>query len=145
MFWDSSAVVPLLVAESRSAQMAALLHSDRIPAIWWGNPVECQSALHRRRRERLLSPAALAEALTRLDRFTEDVDIVAPTKRLRERAGRVLHRHPLRAADALHLAAAIVWSDEAPAGEAFVCLDDRLRDAARQEGFETLPERLKIG
>jgi hypothetical protein len=35
-----------------------------------------------------------------------------------------------------------VWSGEAAAGEAFVCLDERLRDAARREGFEVLPDRL---
>jgi len=136
MFWDSSAVVPVLIAEARSAAMTTLLRSDRAPAIWWGSPVECQSALYRRRREGILSPARLA------DRFAEDVDVVAPTARVRERANRALAAHPLRAADALQLAAALVWSSEAAPGEAFVCLDERLRDAARREGFEVLPERL---
>jgi predicted nucleic acid-binding protein len=142
MFWDSSAVVPVLIAEARSSGMSALLRSDRAPAIWWACPVECQSALHRRRREKVLSPAALAEALRRLARFVEDVDVVAPTDRLRERAGRTLAAHSLRAADALQLAAALVWSDDAAAGEALVSLDDDLREAARREGFAVLPERL---
>lgn len=142
MFWDSSALVPVLVAEARSAEMVALLRSDRAPAVWWGSPVECQSALHRRRREEGLSSAGLAEALGRLERLAEDVDVVAPTSRLRERAGRALGAHPLRAADALQLAAALVWSGEVAAGETFVCLDDRLRDAARREGFQVLPARL---
>ena len=142
MFWDSSAVVPVLIAEARSSEILALLRSDRAPAIWWASPVECQSALHRRRREDVISPTALAEALARLERLTEDVDVVAPTAAVRERAGRALAAHPMRAADALQLAAALVWSDESPAGEAFVCLDDRLRDAARQEGFQVLPDRL---
>jgi len=142
MFWDSSAVVPVLIAEARSTEIVALLRQDRAPAIWWGSPVECQSALHRRRREELLSAAGLAEALARLERLAEDVDVVAPTPRLRERAGRALAAHPLRAADALQLAAALVWSGEAAAGEAFVCLDERLREAARREGFEVLPESL---
>jgi predicted nucleic acid-binding protein len=142
MFWDSSAVVPVLVAETRSAAMTALLRSDRAPAIWWGSPVECQSALYRRRREGTLSPAGLADAIGRLDRLAEDVDVVAPTARVRERANRALAAHPLRAADALQLAAALVWSGEAAAGEAFVCLDERLRDAARREGFEMVPDRL---
>jgi predicted nucleic acid-binding protein len=140
MFWDSSAVIPVLIAESRSAEMVALLGKDRTPALWWASPVECQSALRRRGREKLLSPAALAEALARLDRLAEDVDVVAPTDRLRERTGRVIAAHALRAADALQLAAALVWADDSPAGEAMVCLDDRLRDAATREGFEVLPE-----
>jgi predicted nucleic acid-binding protein len=142
MFWDSSALVPLLVPESRSSEIVALLRSDRAPSIWWASPVECESALQRRRREGILSPAELAEALARLGRLAEDVDVVAPTARLRERAGRALASHPLRAADALQLAAAIVWADDTAAGEVFICLDDRLREAARREGFELLPARL---
>lgn len=142
MFWDSSAVIPVLIAEARSAEMVSLLASDRAPALWWTSPVECQSALHRRRREKVLSPAVLADALARLDRLAEDVDVVAPTAPLRERAGRALAAHPLRAADALQLAAALVWADDSPAGEAFVCLDDRLREAAGREGFQVLPEVL---
>lgn len=142
MFWDSSAVIPLLVAEARTAQMVALLASDRAPALWWGGPVECQSALHRRAREKVLSPAALADALARLARLAEDADVVAPTARVRERAGRALAAHPLRAADALQLAAALVWADDSPAGEAFVCVDDRLREAAGREGFHVLPADL---
>ena len=67
---------------------------------------------------------------------------MAPTPRLRERAGWALAAHPLRAADALQLAAALVWSDESPTGEGFVSLDDRLREAARRQGFEVLPDRL---
>lgn len=142
MFWDSSAVIPVLIAEARSAEMVALLASDRAPALWWAGPVECQSALHRRRREKLLSPAVLADALARLDRLAEDFDVVAPTTRLRERAGRVLAAHPLRAADALQLAAALVWADDSPAGETIVCLDGQLREAATREGFQALPEAL---
>ena len=138
MFWDSSALVPVLLSEARSAAVIALLRADRAPAIWWGSPVECQSALHRMRREDTLGAPALAEALLRLERLAEDMDVVTPTLRLRDAAGRALAAHPLRAADALQLAAALVWSDEG-SGEAFVCLDDRLRDAAAREGFEVLP------
>jgi len=138
MFWDSSALVPVLLSEARSAEAIALLRADRAPAIWWGSPVECQSALQRRRREGTLGTSGLAEALVRLERLAEDVDVVAPTLLVRAAAGRALAAHPLRAADALQLAAALVWSDEG-SGEAFVCLDDRLRDAAAREGFLVLP------
>jgi predicted nucleic acid-binding protein len=139
MFWDSSALVPVLLSEARSSDVVALLRSDRAPTIWWGSPVECQSALQRRRRENTLGAAALAEALARLERLAEDMDVVAPALNLRDAAGRALAAHPLRAADALQLAAALVWSNGG-SGEAFVCLDDRLRDAAAREGFEVLPE-----
>ena len=139
MFWDSSALVPLLLSQPRSAELTALLRSDKTPAIWWGSPVECQSALHRRRRENALAPSALAAALIRLERLAQDVDVVAPTARVRDTAGRALAAHPLRAADALQLAAALVWSANETGYEGLVCLDDRLRDAARREGFKVLP------
>jgi predicted nucleic acid-binding protein len=139
MFWDSSAVVPLLVPEARSRTLTALLRADPEVVLWWASPVECQSALHRQRRDDALPVALLDVALARLHGLVEDADFVAPTQRVRERAGRLLAAHPLRAGDALQLAAALVWCDEAPHGTGFASLDDRLRGAARLEGFRVLP------
>ena len=70
------------------------------------------------------------------------VAVVGATDQVRVRAGRLLAAHPLRAADALQLAAALVWSDDQPQGESFVCLDERLRAAAASEGFASVPEAL---
>lgn len=64
-----------------------------------------------------------------------------PTNKLRSLAGRLLAVHPLRAADALQLAAALRWCEDEPGGKAFVCLDDRLRAAARREGFSPIPRK----
>lgn len=139
MFWDSSALVCSLLPESHSGELTALLSDDREPVIWWASPVECQSAIHRRRREASISPEFLHEALRRLRALVQDSDNVAPTERLRQRAGRLLAIHPLRGADALQLAAALDWCEEQPAGEAFVSLDARLREAAQREGFALFP------
>jgi len=68
-----------------------------------------------------------------------NVDIVVPSVPLRDRASRLVAVHPLRAADALQLAAALVSSEVTPRGDGFVTLDDRLRTAARAEGFAVLP------
>jgi len=46
-----------------------------------------------------------------------------------------LERFPIRAADALHLGAALIWCNQKPRGRLFVCNDRRLGDAARQSGF----------
>jgi hypothetical protein len=48
----------------------------------------------------------------------------------------------LRAADALQLAAALVWCQGDPLQHGFVCLDQRLREAARREGFTALPNKM---
>ena len=139
MFWDSSALVPLLLPEASSSALTRRLHGDPAPAVWWASPVECRSALHRRHREGLVSDKTLRGATSRLDALIESVDTVPPTDMVRARAARLLASHPLSAADALQLAAALSWCEEATAGEAFVSLDRRLCEAARREGFVALP------
>ena len=139
MFWDSSAVVPLLLSERRSSQLASLFGSDTEAAIWWGSPVECLSAIYRRQRESPLRKSLLAAALERLSTLAKGVDTVAPTSDVRDHAGRLLAAYPLRAGDALQLAAGLAWCAGQPQGEAFVCLDERLREAALQEGFRIVP------
>jgi uncharacterized protein len=51
----------------------------------------------------------------------------------------VIDTHGLIAADALQLAAALVFCDERTESFPFVCLDDRLAAAARKERFPVLP------
>lgn len=58
---------------------------------------------------------------------------------VRSRAMRLLARHPLRAADAAQLAAALLIGDELRAPPSFVCLDERLATAAEREGLGTVP------
>lgn len=139
MFWDSSALVPLLVAESRSADLTELLANDKEMTMWWATPLECQSALHRRHREAPVATDVLATATERLRAIVEHADTVSPTDEVRRRAARLVSVHPLRAADAQQLAAALIWCEEQPHGETFVCLDLRLRDAAHREGFDIRP------
>lgn len=139
MFWDSSALVPLLVAERRSDDLTRLLSNDREVTVWWGMPVECLSALYRFHRETPLHQVALTLAIERMRALVEDADTVAPTDQVRRRASRLVATHPLRAADGLQLAAALIWCEEQPSGEGLVSLDERLRNAASREGFSVLP------
>ena len=142
MFWDTSAIVPLLVDEAQSAALTGQLEADREPAIWWTTPVECQSAIQRRHREAAIASAELPAINERLRHLLQHVDTVAPSDEVRRRAARLLAVHPLRAADALQLAAALLWSEEQPHGESLVSLDPRLRDAAAREGFALVPPEL---
>jgi predicted nucleic acid-binding protein len=139
MFWDTSALIPLVLPEVRSGSLTEAIVADREVTVWWGTPVECLSATYRRHREAPLPGPILNTALQRLRAIVEDADTVSPTDEVRRRAGRLVAAHPLRAADALQLAAALVWCEEQPTGETFVCLDDRLRDAALREGFVLFP------
>ncbi len=141
MFWDGSALVPLLVEEKHTAALTAALGRDDQPAMWWAGPVECLSALHRSSREGRLDAGSLEAAMGRLAALVEDMDTVVPTDIVREKAGRLLAVHPIRAADALQLAAALVWCRDRTQGEGFACLDGRLRLAARLEGFRIVPRQ----
>jgi len=141
MFWDSSAIVPYLVPEEWSREAATLLSDDRAPVLWWASPVECVSALERRRREGGLRQESYDEARRRLTELVGLMDSVEAHPIVRERAVRLLGVHPLRSSDALQLAAALVYCDERPQEEPFVCLDERLREAAALEGFLVVPQR----
>ena len=46
-FWDSSAVVALLVDEAGHGYAQTQLDQDSIMLVWWATPVECVSALSR--------------------------------------------------------------------------------------------------
>jgi predicted nucleic acid-binding protein len=142
MFWDSSAIVPLLVAEAQSVVLTQQIGADTEPVIWWATPLECQSAIQRRHREQPFAAAELTASNERLRQFLAHTDAVAPTDEVRRRAARLVAVHPLRAADALQLASALLWCEEQPHGEMFVSLDARLRDAAAREGFTLVPTDL---
>lgn len=60
---------------------------------------------------------------------------VQPTAALRGTARRLLQVHPLRCANSLQLAAAVIASEGLPASLNIVTLDERLASAARREGF----------
>jgi len=142
MFWDASAVIPLCLREPRTATVKTILTRDPSVVAWWGTPVECWSAFSRLRREGILTAAAERKVRVLLDRLASGWTEVLPGNRVRDHAGRLMLRHPLRAADSLQLAAALVWADGTPEEHGFVCLDHRLRESASREGFRLLPEVL---
>ena len=136
-FWDASALVPLAISEQRSAEVRSLMNTDQDLIIWALTPVEIASALMRRWHldhddvSRDVSEAQVSILAARW-KMVERVDAAA------ERAITMLRRHPLRAADALQLAAALIAAEERPLLP-FVTLDSRLAAAARAEGFSVLP------
>jgi predicted nucleic acid-binding protein len=130
----------LLVEETASSDIRRLARTYGPPVVWWETLVECSSALARRSRFAASLPSEQRRATSRLADMVALWTEIQPGEVLRERALRLLSAHSLRAADAMHLAAALVWAEERPAGRIFICLDTRLREAARLDGFTVLPE-----
>ena len=140
-FWDSSAVVPLLLEEAASDRVRGLHERDRDMLVWWGTLIECHSGIARREREGLIQEAHRTEALRALHELSLYWTEVEPVTAVRDVAARLVGTHDLRAADALQLAAALVARAGEPRLLEFVCLDRRLAAAASKEGLSVLGER----
>ena len=137
-FWDASAIVPLLITEQMTRRLQALLAKDPAMLVWWGSEVECVSALARLKREGGLGPQALAVALKRLGQLATAWHEIDASDSVREAATRFVRVHPLRAADALQLAAAFLAAERRPATLEVITLDERLGAAAWKEGFTVI-------
>lgn len=139
MFWDTSGIVPLLADEDGTRAATAEFERDPSMVVWWGSSIEAVSAIARREREEFLDARHVVAATERLAALRASWEEVQPSERVRRMATRIVRVHPLRAADALQLAAALAAADGDPRSLPFVTLDDRLARAAEREGFVVEP------
>jgi len=138
-FWDTSAIVALLVIEPSSGTAKSILTEDPSVVVWWATRTECVSALNRQIREGTLRLEDERQARQVLQQLAGAWSEVQPSESLRGTAERLLAVHALRAADALQLAATLHWCQRQPVNRHLVSFDTRLRDAAYKEGFTVLP------
>jgi predicted nucleic acid-binding protein len=139
-FWDASAVVPLCLTQPESPIVRDLVVADPGLVVWWATRTGCLSALLRGQRERRIGPEAIVRARAVLTRLAAEWSEVQPSEPVRARAERLLGVHALSAADALQLAAALLWCRGETAGNALISFDQGLREAARREGFVVEPD-----
>jgi len=133
-FWDSSSLVPLCVFQPSTPVVNALSKQYGM-VVWWAAPVEIRGAFTRLLRIRNLTPNGQVQALVALDGFRSKWSEVFPNPKVLSNAERLIDRFPLRAADALQLAAAFVWTSGRPRNRPFISWDMQLLDAAEQLGF----------
>ena len=133
-FWDTSAMIHICVP-GQSARAAERLLSQHAVVVSWSARVEVRSALKRLRKEAAITPKAHEASRNRLEDLLASCREIQPTERVHETACVQLERFSIRAADAMHLSAALIWCNEKPRGRLFVCNDVRVRDAARHAGF----------
>lgn len=134
-FWDSSGIVPLLVAQARTQSVRSALKTDPEMLVWWASETECVSAIARLERDGALDEPSATKAFGRLDKFKEAWHEVQPSEAIRTTARRLLRAHNLRAADSLQLSAALTASEGSPASLQIISLDERILDVARREGL----------
>lgn len=138
-YWDASALVPLVVAEPSTDRMRDLLRDDPHIVTWAWTSVEITSAVERRTRQGHLDREQRRAALRAFDELSTTWDEVTDVLAVRRRAIALLARHPLRAADAAQLAAGLLLAPESGPAPTYVCLDERLAEAAEREGLTVLP------
>jgi len=138
-FWDSSAIVPLIVEQASSGLADAWLQQDRRVVVWMLSEIEVVSALRRLLREGVLPERAAADAEALAMELLARADQVSDVDRVKTQARRVLRLHALQAADALQLGAALAWADGHPESLVLHTFDQRLALAAQREGFSVVP------
>ncbi len=104
--------------------------------------VECRAALSRARREGRLQARGESMAVRNLDERWLQLQIVELDEMLTREAGELTRAHPLRAADAVHLASADVIVEESREEVVFACWDRRLWEAAETSGFRLAPTNI---
>ena len=135
-FWDSSAVVPLLIRQPGSVRADRWFADDPAVALWTLTPVEITSALWRLVREGELAEEDARGADRRAEELAAASHTVVDAEGVKSVARRLLRVHALRAADALQLGASLVWAGGRPQGKTLHTLDERIALAARREGFD---------
>lgn len=134
-FWDASVLVTLCVNQGPTPQAQVFESSYRI-AVWWATHVEIVSALAQLLRRNEITSDEFARAKLQAEGLALLWDVIAPSAKVALDARALLERYPLRATDALQLAAALEWCEGKSQGNVFLTFDKRLREAAGLAGFK---------
>jgi len=142
-FWDSSALVPLIIEEKHSKACRQILRTDSAQIVFCLSQTEILSALWRRRRENFLDDADIRVVETRLGSLASRWTEIHSLTKVRDAAEQLLRSYPLRAADSLQLGACIAIFGNQRRDREFVVLDNVLAEAARSEGFKVIVPRTR--
>lgn len=134
LFADTSALIKLYIEEPGSAAMAERARHART-ALSVLAYAEVYSTFARRLRESLLTEEEHTELTERFERDWQGVILVPLSPPVAGRIPQLVKDHPLRGADAVHLASALMLH-EAGLEVTFAVADDRLVEAAGGESLE---------
>jgi uncharacterized protein len=137
-YLDASALVKRYVVEDGTVEIVALLNSGSVPCMARIGHVETASAIARRARDGVLTVRQRDQLLKRVAADLAECRVVELTSIISESSIRLLRKHPLRAADSIHLASALWVRDDIDDEVRFVCADSALARVAGAEGLDTL-------
>ncbi len=134
-FFDTSALVPLCVAQPSGQKARQAYRSFTRQVVAWTASIEAAGAMYRAVRLGALGQSNARRAFGRLAQLEKRWTEIVATDHVRHSAISLLASYDLRSADAIQLASALVWCKDKPRNRAFVCFDRRLAEAARVVGF----------
>ena len=130
-FFDASAFAKRYIEEPGSDAVAVLCLEATDLALCVICVPEIVSAMNRRLRERRLTKSDYLSLKRHLLEDIRDATIIDLVPPVVAACVEIVEASPVRAADALHVAAALVWK-----AELFVTADQRQRVAARKAGLK---------
>jgi len=131
-YFDTSAVIPLLIGEPSSATCARIWNEAARSVSSRLLYPEARAALARAERMKRITKRQHSSAVTELETIITEIDHVELTAELARNAGELAQAHQLRGYDAVHLAAAVSALD---AELVLVTGDSDLAGAARAQGM----------
>jgi len=135
-FWDSSALVKLLVEEAGTDVAVALWdESSGVVASRLAVP-EVSAALASAERRGRVDQAAVRNAHDEWRRYADALHFMEVSTEIADRAAVLVVGHPLSGADAVHLATALALREVEPV---LATWDRRLATAAVAEGLAVVP------
>ncbi|HEY7345318.1 MAG TPA: type II toxin-antitoxin system VapC family toxin [Gaiella sp.] len=132
LYFDSSAVAKLLLAEDGSERVRELWAFETTVVSSWITYVETTAAIAAAERSGRISPRTMREALTRLRSEWAAVEAIDVDDSTSAKAASLAVRHGLRGMDAIHLASAVLLAEAEPV---VVTWDVALHRAAQAEGL----------
>lgn len=143
LFLDTSALVKIYIAEPGSERMREAVAREDPKAASVLAFAEIHAALARRRREELLREAELEQIRLVFAEDWETLTQMSVGAAVLRRVPGLCDRHPLRGADAVHLASALLLQEEG-LEILFACSDRSLLAAATAEGLATFDPALEV-
>lgn len=137
-YFDSSALIKLMIKEENSAQAALLWDgSGRVISSAIVYP-EVRAALASAHRSRRISIKNFNKCKQRWERLWMEINTVSPRRDVLLRAGELAEIYKLRGYDAVHLSSAMCFPPEMVT---MVTWDNRLGEAAFRAGLRTEPSQ----
>lgn len=111
-YLDSSALVPLLVAEPASQRCQRVWLDADVVATSLLSYIEVHAALAQAQRLNRLTRAARREAAAQYEQLWQELTVIAPSEQLVREAATLAHTHALRGYDAVQCATALSIADD---------------------------------